>query len=132
MITLTLLLNITTMAMTDMNYKNFQYPLETEYLSLAEKLKNEMLINHLNDSAIADNNTDLNDLIVMAKSSFIPNLFDMAIRLEKVDAAVCSFKLGMYGLCADCEEEIEYSDLEQDPAQPRCKACREHSRYHHD
>ena len=44
------------MAMTDMNYKNFQYPLETEYLSLAEKLKNEMLINHLNDSAIADNN----------------------------------------------------------------------------
>ena len=120
------------MAITDMNYKNFQYPLETEYLSLAEQLKNEMLINHLNNNANTIDNTDLNDLIVMAKSSFIPNLFDMAIRLEKVDAAVCSFKLGMYGLCADCEEEIEYNDLEQDPAQARCKSCREHSRYHHD
>lgn len=120
------------MALSDMNYQNLQDPLEMEYSSLAEKLKNEMLINGLQATTTDINSTDISDLISMAKSSFIPNLFDMAIRLEKVDAAVCSFKLGMYGLCVDCEEDIEYDDLKQDPAQPRCKACREHSRYHHD
>ncbi|XPP89514.1 conjugal transfer protein TraR [Photobacterium leiognathi subsp. mandapamensis] len=118
--------------MVDMNYQQLQSPLNTEFSTLAEELKNKILLNSLVTDPEKIQNAELNDLIAMAKASFIPALFDTAMRLEKVDAAVCSFKLGMYGLCTDCEEEIEFSDLEKDPAQPRCKACREHSRYHHD
>ena len=44
-------------------------------------------------------------------------------RLEKVQAAISQIKLGIYGICADCEEQIEAERLEFDPASQRCKAC---------
>ncbi|PSW07508.1 conjugal transfer protein TraR [Photobacterium lipolyticum] len=113
-------------------YQQLQTTLEQQHVALAKELKHEILLDTLVPSATAIKTADLNDLIMMAKSSFIPDLFDLAIRMEKVDAAVCSVKLGMYGLCVDCEEEIEIDDLLEDPAQPRCHACRDHSRYHHD
>lgn len=114
-----------------MNYQDLQQPLNNEFILLTQELKNKIRINSLITDPADVEKAELSDLIMMAKASFIPALFDTAMRLEKVDAAVCSFKLGMYGLCADCEEEIEWCDLEKDPAQPRCKACRENSRYHH-
>ncbi|MGF1682567.1 conjugal transfer protein TraR [Photobacterium minamisatsumaniensis] len=120
------------MATSDITFDQLKQRLEHEHGSLAKELKNEMLLNTLVPSATSIENAELSDLILMAKSSFIPNLFDLASRMEKVDAAVCSTKLGMYGLCVDCEEEIELVDLQQDPAQPRCRSCQEHSRYHHD
>ncbi|WEM43091.1 conjugal transfer protein TraR [Photobacterium sp. DA100] len=120
------------MTTSDKLYDQLQQRLEQEHGMLSRELKHEMLLNTLVPSATAIENAELSELIVMAKSSFIPNLFDLAVRMERVDAAVCSVKLGMYGLCVDCEEEITLEDLEQDPAQPRCSSCREHSRYHHD
>jgi RNA polymerase-binding transcription factor DksA len=44
-------------------------------------------------------------------------------RLEKVQAAISQIKLGFYGICADCEAQIEPERLELDPASQRCKAC---------
>ncbi|CAG19425.1 TraR/DksA C4-type zinc finger protein [Photobacterium profundum] len=120
------------MTTSDSIYQELQSNLEQEHLMLSKDLKHEMQLNTLVPSALAIENADLNNLIMMAKSAFIPNLFDLAIRMEKVDAAVCSIKLGMYGLCVDCEEEIDESELKADPAQPRCHACCDHSRYHHD
>ncbi|KLV09209.1 dksA-type zinc finger protein [Photobacterium aquae] len=119
------------MTTSDIAYSEFQQRLEQEHLSLSQEIKQELLLNTLVPSSAAIDKAELSELILMAKSSFIPNLFDLAVRMERVDAAVCSGKLGMYGLCADCEEEIAHADLEQDPAQPRCHDCREHNRYHH-
>lgn len=120
------------MTTSERTYQQLKGHLEQEHGTLAKELKHEMLLNTLVPSATAIENADLNDLIMMAKSSFIPNLFDLAMRMEKVDAAVCSIKLGMYGLCVDCEDEIDIDELQADPAQPRCHSCRVHSRYHHD
>jgi DnaK suppressor protein len=46
-------------------------------------------------------------------------------RLEKVQAAISQIKLGIYGICADCEATIEADRLAQDPACQRCKHCDE-------
>ncbi|PSW18797.1 conjugal transfer protein TraR [Photobacterium sanctipauli] len=119
------------MATSDISFDQLKQRLEQEHGLLAKELKHEMLLNTLVPSATAIESAELGELMLMAKSSFIPNLFDLAIRMEKVDAAVCSIKLGMYGFCVDCEDEIELADLQDDPAQPRCKSCRVHSRYHH-
>lgn len=44
-------------------------------------------------------------------------------RLEQVQAAISQIRLGIYGICADCEEVIETERLQQDPASQRCSAC---------
>lgn len=44
-------------------------------------------------------------------------------RLEKVQAAISQIKLGIYGVCADCEAQIEAERLACDPATQRCKVC---------
>lgn len=44
-------------------------------------------------------------------------------RLMRLDAAYCQLELGLYGLCADCETEIEAMRLSQDPTEQRCASC---------
>ncbi|BAX52404.1 TPA: conjugal transfer protein TraR [Photobacterium damselae] len=120
------------MANSQIDYQPLQDTLENERVDLAKELKSEMLLNAVSPSMEELNKLDLYDLLALAKAAYIPNLYKLATRLEVVDAAVCSIRFGLYGLCADCEEEIDLADLEADPAQPRCRHCREHSRYHHD
>lgn len=49
-----------------------------------------------------------------------PSLFK---RLMRLDAAYCQLELGLYGLCADCEVEMETERLSQDPTLQRCTPC---------
>ena len=56
-----------------------------------------------------------------------PNLNSRVTRLNKVEAALCQFNLGVYGFCADCEDKISLSKLEKDPTEQRCKLCAEKS-----
>ncbi|WP_220718189.1 TraR/DksA family transcriptional regulator [Agarivorans litoreus] len=44
-------------------------------------------------------------------------------QLKRVDAALCQIDLGLYGLCSDCEEEIELNRLQHDPSTQRCQRC---------
>jgi DnaK suppressor protein len=44
-------------------------------------------------------------------------------RLMRLDAALCQLDLGLYGLCSDCESEIEASRLQSDPTEQRCSIC---------
>ncbi|UTV28473.1 TraR/DksA family transcriptional regulator [Photobacterium atrarenae] len=113
-------------------YQQLKRRLEQEHEALLNELKHELVLNTLVPSTTAIELADLNALIKIAGASYLGNLHDLAARLEVVDAAICAMKLGMYGLCTDCEETIELAALEADPAQPRCHACRSHSRYHHD
>jgi DnaK suppressor protein len=50
-------------------------------------------------------------------------LSDSKHRLEQLQAALSQLKLGTYGICADCEAEIEAELLQQDLAAQRCRAC---------
>ncbi|MCL1143996.1 TraR/DksA family transcriptional regulator [Shewanella gaetbuli] len=52
-------------------------------------------------------------------------------RLMRLDAAICQLELGLYGLCSDCESEIEQSRLQSDPTEQRCEDCaKRHSQEH--
>ncbi|MCE9684914.1 TraR/DksA C4-type zinc finger protein [Shewanella sp. AS16] len=48
---------------------------------------------------------------------------DLYARLARLDAALCQLELGLYGLCADCEAEIEAERLGADPTEQRCERC---------
>ncbi|MFQ6370427.1 TraR/DksA C4-type zinc finger protein [Shewanella sp. YIC-542] len=52
-------------------------------------------------------------------------------RLNRLDAAQCQLDLGLYGLCADCENEIEPERLAMDPTEQRCQHCSEHYAHEH-
>ncbi|MGX9462857.1 TraR/DksA C4-type zinc finger protein [Shewanella sp. A14] len=48
---------------------------------------------------------------------------DIFNKLMKLDAAYCQLELGLYGLCSDCEMDIEPMRLIADPTEQRCKLC---------
>jgi RNA polymerase-binding transcription factor DksA len=52
-------------------------------------------------------------------------------RLNRLDAAQCQLDLGLYGLCADCENEIEPERLAMDPTEQRCQHCSEQYAHEH-
>lgn len=70
-------------------------------------------------------------LIKLCRHEKNPTIHTDGVRLEKIDAALCAIHTGLFGLCADCEEDIELEDIISDPTESRCRACRTHSRYHH-
>nr|WP_086937515.1 TraR/DksA C4-type zinc finger protein [Thaumasiovibrio occultus] len=67
---------------------------------------------------------DTEELILLGQHSLNSHTRELALRVERLDAAMCARRIGMYGLCADCEETIPLYDLEIDPAEPRCFECR--------
>ncbi|QUN07029.1 TraR/DksA family transcriptional regulator [Shewanella yunxiaonensis] len=52
-------------------------------------------------------------------------------KLNRLDAAQCQLDLGLYGMCADCESEIEPERLAQDPTEQRCQCCSEQYAHEH-
>jgi len=44
-------------------------------------------------------------------------------KLMQLDAAYCQLELGLYGLCSDCEMDIEASRLIANPTEQRCTHC---------
>lgn len=50
-------------------------------------------------------------------------LYGLCNRLNKVEAALCQLDLGLFGICADCEAEIEMERLIKDAAEQRCARC---------
>ncbi|PSJ47970.1 transcriptional regulator, TraR/DksA family protein [Zobellella endophytica] len=54
-----------------------------------------------------------------------PQLHTHLKALRQVDAALCQWQLGLYGLCSDCEAELTPEQLWQDPCRQRCAPCEE-------
>ncbi len=52
-----------------------------------------------------------------------PQLQPQLNALKQVDAALCQWQLGLYGLCSDCEAELTEDQLWQDPCRQRCDPC---------
>src|SRR5690554_4452616 len=44
-----------------------------------------------------------------------PTLKEPLARLKQVDAALCQWQLGLYGLCSDCEVQLTQEQLYADP-----------------
>lgn len=63
------------------------------------------------------------ELIDQALKLQLSELTTQLKQLQRVDAALCQIDLGLYGLCSDCEEEIEIGRLENDPSTQRCQRC---------
>lgn len=52
-----------------------------------------------------------------------PALQQPLARLKQVDAALCQWQLGLYGLCSDCEVQLSEEQLYADPCMQRCGVC---------
>ncbi|MBU2970308.1 TraR/DksA C4-type zinc finger protein [Pseudoalteromonas sp. C2R02] len=65
--------------------------------------------------------------IELLQDKIYPTLNKKVIRLNKVEAALCQFEQGVYGICADCEDAISLLKLEQDPTEQRCLPCADKS-----
>ncbi|MDO6705054.1 conjugal transfer protein TraR [Photobacterium sp. 1_MG-2023] len=106
--------------------------LEQEYQSLSASLY-AALEKHRRQTQPEATTADctINELLQFTTLSADPQLRQHAHRLEAIDAALCAIRLDLYGICTDCEEPIESEILAADPAQPRCRQCQSHSKYHH-
>lgn len=57
----------------------------------------------------------------------LPLLSAKADKIKKIDATLNNISIGMFGLCSDCEEQIESKRLNEDATTQRCLCCE--SRY---
>ena len=48
---------------------------------------------------------------------------DTFAKLMRLEAAYCQLELDLYGICSDCEKEIEPLRLIADPTEQRCAKC---------
>ena len=102
--------------------KQYHQRLLSEFNQLKQQLPASD--NEIPDSLQLSNNQTL-------ISSFNSELGSKFQRLLQVDAALSAISIELFGLCVDCEEEIEEMRLESDPATLRCLECEEKSRYKH-
>jgi len=65
----------------------------------------------------------VDDLLELALKVENPSITHQISEMKNIDAALNNMQIGMYGLCADCEEEIETARLNLDPTTQRCLAC---------
>lgn len=57
--------------------------------------------------------------------NLLPHAFDEQMhKLQMIDAALSQFEMGLYGVCADCEDHISVEELQKTPYLQRCKHCR--------
>ena len=98
---------------------------------LRAKIKLELLQHHID-------NQQLNTIQQMDLSNLIDYLSEIKMsdtglfeHLMRLDAAICQLDLGLYGLCSDCESEIEASRLQGDPTEQRCSVCASRYRQEH-
>lgn len=45
------------------------------------------------------------------------------VELRRIEAALRRLDMGVYGVCSDCDEDIEYERLRNQPIAERCLAC---------
>ena len=53
----------------------------------------------------------------------VPAINGKTLTIKSIDAALNNIDIDMYGLCADCENEIGLEALKKDPTQQRCADC---------
>ena len=77
------------------------------------------------DQQLADNLSmlSIDELLELATSNKIPAISNMNKDIQGIDAALNNIQINMFGLCADCEEEIDEQTLTLAPTTQRCRHC---------
>ncbi len=57
-------------------------------------------------------------------ANYIDVKMNLEERLEDINRALEKIKAGTYGVCEECEQEIEEEVLEANPASVLCKKCK--------
>ncbi|MEC4725661.1 TraR/DksA C4-type zinc finger protein [Shewanella sp. D64] len=70
---------------------------------------------------------DIIEILTQAKLCNKP----LFMRLTQLDAAFCQLDIGLYGLCSDCENEIEPERLAKDLLEQRCTSCADKYEHQH-
>lgn len=63
------------------------------------------------------------ELIEFTQKIDNPSLSKKVEKLKNVDASLISIELGMFGLCSDCESELDTLLLKATPTTQRCPDC---------
>lgn len=103
-----------------------QQNLLSEFALLKEKVKIRLATSsksHLNDLVehVDTMNADtLIDSLIHCESHSL-SLYKKQI--QSIDAALQGMELGLYGLCSDCETELDVNVLFECPTKQRCNSC---------
>ncbi|GGB51542.1 TraR/DksA C4-type zinc finger protein [Shewanella inventionis] len=105
------------------NYQDIQQKLQQLELKLRHELF--LIIKDISpDASQLANNASLGDVIDFLSQVKLADT-DLFTQLMKLDAALCQLDLGLYGLCSDCEMDIESTRLNTDPTEQRCSSCQQ-------
>lgn len=63
------------------------------------------------------------ELLDFAENCNISIINNKVTDLRCIDATLNNIQIDMFGLCSDCEEEIEYQQLIKEPTTQRCRRC---------
>lgn len=108
--------------------QRLQQTLLNEFAALKEKIKSRLSISSkpaLNElvAKVDEMSADmLIDSLVHSQSHSL-NLYKQQIKC--IDAALQGMEIGLYGLCSDCEDNLNVEALFECPTQQRCPACEE-------
>ncbi|WP_394131014.1 TraR/DksA family transcriptional regulator [Shewanella maritima] len=108
--------------MNEQNIKQTLIQLEIGFrIELTAQLQTPLIAQQ---KSMIDINAPLNELIEQLSKT---HMLDSAIfdKFVQLDAALCQLELGLYGICSDCEMEIEPERLLINPTEQRCANCAE-------
>ena len=106
--------------------KQLQQNLLSEFALLKEKVKERLSISskqHLNE-LVAKVDTMNADMLISSLSRCESHSLSLyKTQIKSIDAALQGMDLGLYGLCSDCEIELDIDELFKCPTKQRCDAC---------
>lgn len=103
-----------------------QQNLLSEFALLKEKVKSRLAISskqHLNALVEKVDTMSADMLISSLSCSESHSLNVYKIQIKSIDAALQGMNLGLYGLCSDCEIELDIEELFACPTKQRCPNC---------
>jgi len=106
--------------------KQLQQNLLSEFATIKEKVKKRLSISskqHLNELVDKVDTMNADRLISSLSHCESHSLTEYKQQIKSIDAALQGMDLGLYGLCSDCEVELDVAELFECPTQQRCHAC---------
>ncbi|TEW55195.1 molecular chaperone DnaK [Psychromonas sp. RZ22] len=103
-----------------------QQGLLAEFALLKEKVKTRLSISskkNLNDLVEQIDSMSADTLISNLVHSESHSLNLYKLKIQSIDAALQGMELGLYGLCSDCEEDLDVDELFKNPTMQRCPEC---------
>ena len=108
--------------------QQLQQHIMSEFALLKEKVKTRLSISskqHLNDLVDKVDEMNADRLISSLSNCQSHSLNEYKNQIKSIDAALQGMELGLYGLCSDCEIELNIDELLACPTKQRCTSCEE-------